>query len=151
MAGSKKSLLNSLQAFPLQRAAKLALAIYAGLAVMHIAVLIGMALFDFAPTEWLWGGRMETAEQLFAFEIVSVGLLLICAAVAIIRGGPLYSIKLPGKAAGWQLAARVFAALLCVMFLLNTLGNLIASSLFEQLMSVLTILLALLNLRLALR
>lgn len=140
-----------LTGFPLIRAAKIALVIYFALGVMHVAVLIGMALFDFAPTEWLWGGRLSSADELFAFEIVSVGTLLICAAVAVIRGGPLYKIKLPGKAAGWQLAARVFAALLCAMFLLNTLGNLIASSLFEQLMSVVTIALAFLNLRMALK
>ncbi len=137
--------------FPLKRAAQIALTIYAVLAVLHVAVLIGIALFDLAPTEWLRGGRLETADQLFAFEIVSVGTLLVCAAVAVIRGGPMYQLKLPGKAAGWQLAARVFAGLLCAMFLLNTLGNLIASSLFEQLMSAVTIVLAFLNLRMALR
>lgn len=140
-----------LTGFSLKRAARIALMIYAVLGILHILVLIGMAFLGFAPTEWLWGGRMESAEQLFAFEMLSVSLLLVCASVAIIRGGPLFQLKLPGKAAGWQLAARIFAGLLCAMFLLNTLGNLIASSLFEQLMSLVTIVLALLNLRMALR
>ncbi len=34
----------------------------------------GIVFFDFAPVEYLWGGKMQTKEQLLVFEIVSLGL-----------------------------------------------------------------------------
>ncbi len=42
------------------------------LALIHIAILIGILFFDYVPIDFLWGGQMKTRVQLLNFEIVSL-------------------------------------------------------------------------------
>jgi len=59
---------------PFSVAAKILMALYAIFFSFHLCILGGIVFFDFAPVEYLWGGKMQTKEQLLVFEIVSLGL-----------------------------------------------------------------------------
>ncbi|MEQ9366759.1 MAG: hypothetical protein RIF32_21145 [Leptospirales bacterium] len=111
---------------------------------MHAAILAGIALFDFAPLQDLRGGRLETSDELFAFELISLFIVSLCIVATLIRGG---SLSAPGVLRGATLLA---IWTLAFAFALNTVGNLFAETLVEKSLSVITGLLALLNLRLAL-
>ena len=111
--------------------------------LFHTAVILGILVFDFAPVEHLWGGQMETAEQLLTFEIVSLAIQALCLLLVLIKTE---RIKLPRLA----LAADIGMWLLFGLYTLNTLGNITAKSAFEKTMTVATVLFAVSTLRLAL-
>ncbi|UOQ50880.1 hypothetical protein [Hymenobacter cellulosivorans] len=106
--------------------------------VFHLLVLTGVI-----PYGIVWGGRLTSHEQMLRFETVSITLNLLMLAVV-------------GVVAGW-LRLRVSWGLLKAalwlmtgLFLLNTLGNLMAQTNLERLVfTPLTLLLALGSLRLA--
>jgi hypothetical protein len=125
-------------------AARGIMAILSLLVLFHLAVIAGIVLFDYAPVDFLWGGRLETAEELLRFEIVSFLISLVALFFVAIRVGLLHMERL-------QKAARVVMWLLFVLFLLNTIGNIVAESRFEKFFAIVTIVLALFSLRLALK
>ncbi|MFZ4827301.1 MAG: hypothetical protein ACOYLB_08090 [Phototrophicaceae bacterium] len=107
--------------------------------VYHALILSGVV-----PYKYAWGGRLQSAEQMIQFESVSIALLLIFSAIVF---------------AHWKLAEKVVVKrittvllyVLSVVFLLNTVGNLLAVSLLEAILfTPLTFLSALFLLRLAL-
>lgn len=112
--------------------------------LFHLAIIAGILFFDYAPVDFLWGGRLETPEELLSFEIVSVLINLVALFFTAVRAG---YISIPRL----QKAARVVMWLLFVLFFLNTIGNFVAESLFEKFFAILTIALALFSLRLALK
>ena len=126
-----------------QWASKVAAAIFILLIVFHAVVIAGIVFFDFAPVEYLWGGRMENAGQLLQFEIISLLTTSLALWLVLAKSGK--------SNAGRLLPVVSFLMwLLVVLFALNTLGNLTAQSFFEQLMSIPTALLTVLCLRIAL-
>lgn len=112
--------------------------------LFHLAIIAGILFFDYAPVEFLWGGRLETPEELLSFEIVSVLINLVALFFTAVRAG---YISIPRL----QKVARVVMWLLFVLFFLNTVGNFVAESLFEKFFAILTTVLALFSLRLALK
>lgn len=114
------------------------------LSLFHLAIIAGILFFDFAPVEFLWGGRLETPEELLNFEIVSFIINLAALFFTAIRGGFI-------KVARLQKAAQVMMWILFVLFFLNTIGNIAAESQFEKFFAILTITLAIFTLRLALK
>jgi hypothetical protein len=113
------------------------------LCLLHLSVIIGIVFFDFAPVEFLWGGRMETADQLLNFEISSLISSLVVLFLLLVRSGWLHIPKMTkvSKIAMW---------VLFVLFLLNIIGNLLATSAFERGFAVVSALLAVCLLRIAL-
>jgi hypothetical protein len=114
------------------------------LSLFHLAIIAGILFFDFAPVEFLWGGRLETAEELLNFEIGSLLINLVALFFTAIRAGYL---KIPVL----QKAAVVVMWFLFVLFFLNTIGNILAESGFEKFFTIITVILALFTLRLALK
>jgi hypothetical protein len=110
--------------------------------VFHLSVITGIVFFNYVPLDALWGGRMETKEQLLVFEIISSVFLVLCILIVMIRSG---MIRLPGLIT----ASRIAFWILFALFLLNTAGNIFAETLFEKFFAILTAVLALLCLRLA--
>ena len=97
------------------------------------------------PFENVWGGRLTSVEQMYRFETFSVALNLFMVAIVLVAGD-LWKIKAPER------LLRVVCWLLFGLFLLNTLGNLAATSTFEMVaFTPLTLASALLFARLALR
>ena len=113
------------------------------LILFHLSILIGIIFFDFAPTDFLWGGQMNSVEQLFKFEIVSLLALSLFFFLVLIRSKRLNLPKLKS-------VAHVAMWVLFVIFSLNTIGNLLAKTNFEKLFAIVTGLLAFLLLRIAL-
>lgn len=106
--------------------------------VFHILVITGLI-----PFKNVWGGQLKTREEMLVFESISIALNLLMMGVVAVKAGY------------WKInvSTRLITILLWVMvtlFALNTIGNLFANSLLEQLFGTLgTLILALLSLRLA--
>ena len=104
-------------------------------ASFHGVVIAGIVLGDYVPLEFLWGGRFESRTQLLTFEFVSLLVLLACLAIVLIRSGMFGSRR-------WVRATTGALWVLCVLFALNTVGNLLAKTTFEKSLAVVTAALA---------
>ena len=119
------------------------LLIYGFLLLFHLAIVVGIAFFDYVPLDYLWGGRMETRDQLLVFEIISFIVSLICLLLTLIKTDYLRIPKL-------KKIAHFGMWILFILFSFNTVGNILAKTNFERIFGVLTIMLAIFSLRLAL-
>lgn len=121
-------------------ATKLSLVIFSLLALFHLAIIIGIVLFDYAPIEFLWGGRMETKNQLLGFEFISFFVTTLSIMAVLIHSNRIKAPKLKNT-------ARICLWVLFIIFVLNTLGNALAETSFEKSFSIVTAILAILCLR----
>lgn len=108
--------------------------------IFHFLVLLGII-----PFEIVWGGRLTDSAQMIQFEIVSITLNLVMLVTVAIRSEHL----------NVNINKKIITVALWIMvgiFLLNTIGNLLSSNALEKILfTPLTILLALLSWRLAIR
>ena len=109
-------------------AANFSIGIYSLFIAFHFGIILGILFFDFSLGGYLWGGQMKTDEQLLLFEFFSLVLMGIFLLLTLIHTG---KIKLPGM----KKAAKVSMWLLFVFFLFNTLGNIVAVTVFERTMA----------------
>jgi hypothetical protein len=98
-----------------------------GILVITAATLIFhfLILFGIIPFENTWGGRLESREQMFVFESVSIIITIILMIAVAIRIGYL----------SWNLQPiylKIFFWILTFVFALNTLGNIFADNDFEK-------------------
>lgn len=84
-----------------------------------------LILTQIVPFEYAWGGQLKTVEEMYVFEVFSVAVTLIAAALVASYAG--YIKTLPYT---W-LYKTVFT-LFMVLFALNTLGNIVAETTFES-------------------
>ena len=126
--------------FPL--AARVNIGIFGCLILFHLGIVAGIMLFNYVPTDFLWGGRIQSKEQFILFEGISLVVQATCLLLTLIRAEYLRLERLANIARGsmWILFA---------IFALNTVGNVLAKSTFEKAFTVVTIILALFSLRLA--
>lgn len=120
-------------------AANLLLILFGFLIVFHLAVLLNLL-----PSNIVWGGQAAASPAaLRTLELVSLALTILFALVVAARAGYL-------PVGRFQKAITILLWLIFAYLLLNTLGNLAAASLLEKLIfTPLTLLAALLTLRLA--
>ena len=126
-----------------KRATQLSTMILSLLSLFHLIVILGIIFFDYAPNEFLWGGRMETIDQLLKFEIISLVGSVFCVIIILIR----FKSR---KSSIFFYFSRVTLWLLSILFMFNTVGNLMAESRFEKVFALLTVILSILCLRVAL-
>jgi hypothetical protein len=124
-------------------ATQLSLFLFGLFILFHLSVVIGIVAFNFAPVDFLWGGRMETKEQLLGFEFISLVIMSLCLFIVLIKSEV---VKLPGL----MKAAVIAIWILFILFFLNTIGNFFAKTTFERILAIPTGILAILCLRLAL-
>jgi len=124
-------------------ATQMSILLFGLLILFHLSIVIGIVIFDFVPVDFLWGGRMETREQLLGFEIVSLLIMALCLFIVLLKSE---KIKLPRL----MRAARIALWILFLIFILNTIGNILAKTTFERIFAIVTGILTLLCLRLAL-
>ena len=124
------------------QAVQLSVIIFSLLSLFHLTIIIGFMFFDFNPIKLLWGGRMKTVDELLKFEIISLVVSVFCLIVVLVRSQSLISIFID--------FSRVTLWLLFFLFILNTIGNLIAESIFEKFFALVTLILSILCLRMAL-
>jgi hypothetical protein len=113
------------------------------LILFHLSIVIGIVIFNIVPIDFLWGGRMETKEQLLGFEIISLIITALCLFIIMIKSE---KVKIPGL----MRAAEIAVWILVILFFLNTIGNIFAKTTFERYFVIPTGILAILCLRLAL-
>jgi len=128
---------------PFNQAVNASLFIFGLLILFHLSIIVSILFFDFAPIEFLWGGTIKTAEELLSFEIISLLISIAFLLMVLIKAKRLNIQQLNG-------VARVAMWLLCALFLLNTVGNLLAKTSFEKFFAIVTGLLSFLMLRIAL-
>jgi hypothetical protein len=120
-------------------AAIVALALMGAVVLFHLLVIVGVF-----PKTIVWGGRITDPQQVIRMEVVSILILLVAAAVFVFR---CRSVATGAPSLLWAIATWALVGL----FAINTVGNLFARTPFERFaMTPLTLLLALLALRLAL-
>ena len=124
-------------------ATQISLLIFGLFLLFHLSIILGIVILDFVPVDFLWGGRMETKEQLLGFEIFSLFIMALCFFTVLIRSDKVKFHKL-------MRAAVIALWVLFILFLLNTIGNIFAKTAFEKFLAIPTGILALLCLRLAL-
>lgn len=121
-----------------QTAGRIALSLYLIFTVFHILFFVKLI-----PVEIIWGGRFSSYEEAFSFELMSLATQILAAVLTAAVMGYFGGITL-------RRIARVFMWILFILFSLNTVGNLLAVSLFEKFMAIVTLVLAFCSLRLAL-
>ncbi|VAW28220.1 hypothetical protein MNBD_BACTEROID06-1037 [hydrothermal vent metagenome] len=87
--------------------------------IYHLLILI-----ELIPYQIAWGGRLETRSQMLAFESVSIGINVIIMTIILLKGEYIKT----------RISVRVINILLwilTVVFILNTVGNLISNNLLE--------------------
>ncbi|GAA4414447.1 hypothetical protein GCM10023187_43970 [Nibrella viscosa] len=106
--------------------------------LFHATIMLGIIPFDM-----VWGGRMNTRAEMLRFEAISIAANLVMLAIVAVKGGFLRVNLNPT-------VLKVVFWLMCGLFLLNTLGNLLSTNPLEKLLfTPLTLILSVLCFRLA--
>jgi len=105
---------------PFRLAAWSLLLLFAAAIIFQLIVLAG-----FIPTEMVWGGRLQNAEERTVGAVVSISVLVLVSLAVLNRMGII------GRAS--SAFGRWGMWLVCALFLLNTIGNLFAIDLRETL------------------
>jgi len=105
--------------------------------IFHILVLVGIV-----PTDIIWGGRLQTSEEILQFELISI---LTLSLLGIVILGKQFSVK-----KRIQQLCTILLWLFAILFLLNTIGNLVAKNSLETIIfTPITLISAILCVRLA--
>ncbi len=119
-------------------AVKTILIIAALVFVYHILIISGVI-----PYQYVWGGRLESNEQMLRFESISMIIILFVIFIVSIKGSylrPYLSSKV----------VTVFLWMFSILFILNTIGNLLSLNSLEAIIATpITFILAIMFLRLA--
>ncbi|HCM75856.1 MAG TPA: hypothetical protein DIS90_05715 [Cytophagales bacterium] len=123
-----------------QIAAKGLLAILSSIIVFHLLVITGVI-----PYQIVWGGRLQNVNQMLKFEAVSLLLNLVMVTwVALSLGRIQLKVN--------ENVLRIGFWIMFLLFLLNTVGNLLSNNGLEKIIfTPLTALLALFSFRLAIK
>ncbi len=119
------------------------LLIYCLLIVFHLLMIIGAGFYNFIPIDIVWGGKIKDQAQLINFELIALFVSSICLILTIIKIKYKKNNKL-------KKVSHYFMWLAFAYFLINTLGNILATTNFEKSLAIVTILISLFSLRLAL-
>jgi len=106
--------------------------------LFHFLVLSGAI-----PFSVVWGGRLESASQMYYFEAVSITINLVVIAIVSIRAGYI-------KLFMFKRTITFLLLVLVILFALNTVGNVFSNSTLEKILfTPITLICSVLCLRLA--
>lgn len=108
-----------LQKIPLKTAINILLVISALVLVFHLLVITGLI-----PPSIVWGGKLESRQQLLQMEIVSLAVNLLLMLVIASKAGYVRGLLHPRL-------VGLLLWLFVTLFSLNTLGNLLAETTME--------------------
>lgn len=109
-----------------QTTSKILIGLLCGVILFHLCVLIGII-----PANIVWGGQFSAGNAIYILEISSI-LMNTCLIWVLLLKGNWLKISLSHKAIHFILQIFLF------LFILNTLGNLLAKSLLERFFALLT-------------
>ncbi len=89
------------------------------------------------PYEITWGGRLQNDSEMYFFETISIIINLFLGFILLMKGG---YIKLYFKRSVVNIVLWIFL----ILFVLNTIGNLFAKTIFEKSFATLTLISAIL-------
>lgn len=129
-----------LKKIPELLALRIMIVLFCAVLIFHLLVIVGII-----PYSIIWGGKMKTHDDMLVMEGISIGINLFFLGIIFLRFSQRNNASLVNK-------LRIAFWLFFVLFTLNTLGNLFAETLTETLIfTPLTVMLAILSLRLALK
>ncbi|MCG6976170.1 MAG: hypothetical protein LJE56_07125 [Acidiferrobacterales bacterium] len=114
--------MQAIKKIDIKLAAGIVMALLSVIVVFHLLVLSGVI-----PYNIVWGGRLESAAQMYVLETVSLAVILAVILVVAIKGGYIKPF-LPPK------VVTILLWLLTALFALNTVGNLFAESTVETML-----------------
>lgn len=100
--------------------------------VFHLCIVVKLV-----PYEIVWGGRLKNDSEMYVFEAISIVINLFLISVLLIKGSYL-KVQVKGKVINTVLWIFFF------IFILNTIGNIMAKTTFEKLFAILTLISAVL-------
>jgi len=104
---------------------------------IFIGLLIAVCLFHFCiilkiiPYSIAWGGRLTNDTEMYIFETVSILVNLFLCWILLMKG-EFVKFRFSPK------IVRIILWLFCILFILNTVGNIFAKTNFEKCFSLLT-------------
>jgi hypothetical protein len=124
---------------PFTVAVKTMLGLLGAVLIFHLLVILGVL-----PNDIVWGGQLQNRKQAQGMELISMAVVLTFMLVIGIKAGYVKS-RMPTKAINFLLWLFV------IFFSLNTVGNLLAQTMFETIVfTPLTFISAIFCLRIAL-
>ena len=108
-------------------AIKIMLWLVVAITIFHMAIL-----FKVIPYEITWGGRLKSDAEMYVFESISLAINFFLGFVLLIKGEYVKPV-LPLKIVNIVLWAFL------VLFILNTIGNIVAKTNFEKYFAIITL------------
>lgn len=108
-------------------AIKIMLMLLLAVVIFHLCIIVKMIPYDIA-----WGGRLKSDSQMYFFETVSIVVNLFLIFILLIKGHfiqPILPIRI----------VNICLWIFLVLFVLNTIGNIIAKTNFEKYFAILTL------------
>lgn len=108
-------------------ASKMMLWLIVAVIIFHLSILLKII-----PYEITWGGRLKNDNEMYVFETISIAVNLFLGLIILIKGEYIKQI-IPLKIV--DIILWIFIAL----FVLNTVGNVVAKTNFEKFFAILTL------------
>lgn len=113
-------------------AIKIILRLVLAFTIFHLTILLKII-----PYEITWGGRLKNDSEMYIFETLSIAINLFLGFILLIKGGyikEVLSLKI----------VNIVLWIFLVLFILNTVGNLVAETNFEKSFAIITLALSVL-------
>lgn len=107
-------------------AIKIFLALLLAVCIFHVCIILKIIPYNIA-----WGGRLTNDMEMYIFESVSILINLFLCWILLMKG-EFVKFRFSPK------IVRIILWLFCILFILNTVGNIFAKTNFEKCFSVLT-------------
>lgn len=113
-------------------AIKLMIGLLSIVILFHVSILVKLV-----PYGITWGGRLKNDTEMYVFETLSITINLFLAFILLMKGN---YIKFQFK----EKVVNIILWIFFFIFILNTIGNIFAKTTFEKLLSLLTLIFAIL-------
>lgn len=108
------------------------------LGLLLIAVIFHLCIIaKIIPYEITWGGRLNSEQEMYVFECISIFINLFLGFVLLMKGGYI-------KRYFRQSVINIILWIFFIFFVLNTIGNIFAKTSFEKSLTILTLIFAIL-------
>ncbi len=110
-----------------QNSIKIMLGLILLVILFHLLIMI-----EVIPYEIAWGGRLQTDEQMYVFETISILINFFLLFILLMKGRYIKS---------WlkEKTLNIILGIFLILFIINTVGNLFAQTNFEKLFALLTL------------